>query len=59
MKFASRTGLAASLLAGLALPVSADVVTDWNVKASDLIVEAKLGTPPANRVMAMRADGRL
>ena len=50
---ATRIGLAASLLAGLAANASADAITDWNVKAGDLIVEAKLGPPPANRVMAM------
>ena len=43
--------VAASLLAG---PMArADVVTDWNVKASDIVVDAKLGPPPANRVLAI------
>ena len=31
----------------------ADAVTDWNVKACDLVAEAKLGTPPAMRVLAI------
>jgi hypothetical protein len=31
----------------------ADVITDWNVKAADIIVDADLGTPPANRVLAI------
>jgi hypothetical protein len=31
----------------------ADAVTDWNLKACDLVVEAKLGTPPAMRVLAI------
>jgi hypothetical protein len=31
----------------------ADAVTDWNVKAGETVVDAKLGTPPANRVMAI------
>lgn len=31
----------------------ADVITDWNVKAGDIVVEAKLGAPPANRVLAI------
>ena len=31
----------------------ADVVTDWNVKAGEIVVAAKLGTPPANRVLAI------
>src|SRR5712692_4795391 len=43
--------VAASVLAG---PVArADVVTDWNVKAGDIVVEAKLGPPPANRALAI------
>jgi PAP2 superfamily len=31
----------------------ADVVTDWNIKAGEVVVEGKLGAPPANRVMAI------
>ena len=43
--------VAASLLAApMAL---ADAVTDWNIKAGEIVVEAKMGTPPANRVMAI------
>lgn len=43
--------IAASLLVG---PMArADVVTEWNVKACDIVVEAKLGPPPANRVLAI------
>ena len=43
--------VAASLFAG---PMAwADVVTDWNVKAGEIVVEAKLGAPPANRVLAI------
>ncbi len=45
--------LSAVLLAGAAFAARADVVTDWNVKTADLITEAKLGTPPAVRVMAI------
>jgi hypothetical protein len=41
------------LFAALAIPAKADVITDWNLKAGDLITEAKLGTPPAIRVMAI------
>jgi len=38
----------------LAVPVArADVVTDWDIKACDIVVEAKLGPPPANRVLAI------
>jgi hypothetical protein len=39
-------------LLGAAGGASADAVTDWNVKANDIVIEAKLGTPPAIRVMA-------
>ncbi|QJR16158.1 DUF3455 domain-containing protein [Usitatibacter palustris] len=31
----------------------ADAVTDWNLKSSELVTEAKLGTPPAVRTMAI------
>ena len=47
----------ALLLAAIALLFSpmarADAITDWNVKACDFVVEAKLMAPPANRVMAI------
>jgi hypothetical protein len=51
MHTASR--IVAALLAGLALSARADVITDWNVKAGELLADAKLGTPPAVRVMAI------
>ena len=44
--------LAAALLAAAPL-AHADVVTDWNLRANDLVVESKLGTPPAMRAMAI------
>lgn len=31
----------------------ADVITDWNIKAGDIVVDAKLGPPPANRALAI------
>jgi hypothetical protein len=38
----------------LAAPVApADVVTEWNIKAGEIVVEAKLGPAPANRVLAI------
>jgi hypothetical protein len=37
----------------VAAAAHADAVTDWNVKSGDIIVEAKIGTPPAVRVMAI------
>ena len=43
--------LALSLLAGV--PAHADAITDWNQAADGFITEAKLGTPPAVRVMAL------
>jgi hypothetical protein len=43
--------VAASLLSG---PMArADVVTEWNVKAGDIVVDAKLGPAPGNRVLAI------
>jgi hypothetical protein len=45
--------LAAACLVAAAPQVRADAVTDWNTAACDLVVQAKLGTPPANRVMAI------
>lgn len=41
------------LLAALAIPAKADVITDWNLKTGTLITESKMGTPPAIRVMAI------
>ena len=49
----ARRTLIAALLAGSALNASADVITDWNIKTGEFIVESKLGTPPAIRVMAL------
>lgn len=47
--------LTALAAASLALPelARADAVTDWNVKTHEFIAEAKLGTPPAVRVVAL------
>ena len=41
----------ASLLGGS--PAAADVVTDWNVTATDIMLAAGLPPPPANRALAM------
>ncbi len=52
----NRTPLAIALLsiaAFAATDARADAVTDWNLKSGELIAEAKLGTPPAARVMAI------
>ena len=53
--------LAAVLTAGLLAivllipvqPAHADAVIDWNLRANELVVESKLGTPPAMRAMAI------
>jgi hypothetical protein len=45
--------VASLLLAAPIVDASADVVTDWNVTAGGIVVESKLGTPPAIRVMAI------
>lgn len=45
---------ALSIAAAFAAPdVRADAVTDWNLKSGELISEARMGTPPAVRVMAI------
>ncbi len=41
------------LFFGLNPKASADVVMDWNITARNLVVDSKLYTPPANRVMAI------
>jgi PAP2 superfamily len=47
----------ATLLVAAAVMASplarADAITDWNLKVGDLITEAKIGTPPAVRIMAV------
>lgn len=51
---APRLTLIAAFVAAMgASPAHADAVTDWNVKSGEIITEAKLGTPPAIRVMAV------
>ena len=47
------TALALVALLGAAASTHADVVTDWNQRAGRIVVDAKLGTPPAMRVMAL------
>lgn len=49
----ARLTLSAALLGALCASANADVVTDWNVKAGDIIIESRMGTPPAVRVMAI------
>ncbi|MES2973668.1 MAG: DUF3455 domain-containing protein [Pseudomonadota bacterium] len=45
--------LAAACILGAAAPARADVVTDWNIVAGDMVVQARIGTPAATRVMAI------
>ena len=47
------TTLLVAAMAATALQSRADTITDWNTKAGELIAEARLGTPPAIRVMAI------
>jgi hypothetical protein len=44
---------AAALLAAMAMPAHADPLTDWSEAAAGVIAEARIGTPPAVRVMAI------
>ena len=53
MRKAIRFGIAAAAIACVSANASADAVTDWNTKANEIIAQAKLGTPPAIRVMAI------
>jgi hypothetical protein len=48
-----RIALAAAVFAALAPSARADAITDWNVKSGEVVAAAKLGTPPAVRVMAI------
>jgi hypothetical protein len=43
----------ATLFTSLSQQVRADAVTEWNLKAGEIMAEAKLGTPPAVRNMAL------
>ncbi|MES2957747.1 MAG: vanadium-dependent haloperoxidase [Pseudomonadota bacterium] len=59
MKTSNRFSLsciALALATGIVLAAPearADAITDWNLKAGELIAESKLGTPPAVRAMAI------
>ncbi|MDX2223914.1 MAG: vanadium-dependent haloperoxidase [Rhodospirillaceae bacterium] len=45
--------VAAAAVAMLAAPAQADTITDWNTKVGQILADAKLGTPPAVRAMAL------
>ncbi len=48
-----RVALTAVALAACSLYARADAVTDWNIKAGEIVGEARIGTPPAVRVLAI------
>ena len=48
----TRAVAAALPLLAAATGAQADAVTDWNVRANDIVIESKVGTPQAIRVMA-------
>jgi hypothetical protein len=52
LRFA-RSALAAAVIAGLAPHAGADAITDWNLKSHQFITDAKMGTPPAIRALAV------
>ena len=45
--------LALVTLAAAAAEALADPVIDWNIRANEIVVESKIGTPPAMRAMAI------
>ena len=49
-----RIALLACLIAAMAsAPARADIITDWNVIAGDIVSADRMATPPANRAMAI------
>ena len=52
-KHALLTLVALVVLAAISALAEADVVTDWNITAGDIVVAARIPPPPAYRVMAM------
>jgi len=42
-----------SVVFSISHSTQADVITDWNITARNIVVESKLYTPPANRVLAI------
>lgn len=53
MKRMSLTALALAAAIAALPSARADVITDWNIKAGAILVESKMGTPPAVRAMAI------
>jgi hypothetical protein len=44
---------AAAVLLSAATSAQADAVVDWNLRAGQLVIDSKMGTPPAVRAMAI------
>ena len=53
MRHLATAALAAVLLAAAAVEALADPVIDWNMRANEVVIESKIGTPPAMRAMAI------
>ena len=45
--------LLAGLLTAAAFGTRADVITEWSIRTGELITEARIGTPPAVRIVAL------
>jgi len=59
MKIHFRSLAIAAAVAALTPLAQADAITDWNQLANQLVVDAKLGTPPAIRVIAITQSAAL
>ncbi|NOT47672.1 MAG: vanadium-dependent haloperoxidase [Acidobacteria bacterium] len=53
MHYSSKLSLIVLLILTASITATADAVTDWNTKACEIVSDAGLATPPANRVMAI------
>lgn len=53
MKRLHSFALVTAVLAAPALPARADAILDWNAHSARFVADAKLGTPPAVRAMAI------
>ena len=53
MKRLHSFALAGAVLAALARPAHADAILDWNAHSARFVADAKMGTPPAVRAMAI------
>lgn len=53
MKRMHHFGIATAIVAAFALPARADAILDWNTRSASFVADAKMGTPPAIRGMAI------